>query len=270
MTMKDYYKILGLTRKSSIDSIKQGFRELAFENHPDVSNNKNAAGMFTEIYEAYHILSNADRKSSYDLLYDKYINNVNPQIPNEEIVKTYVQNAAASVREKAQAKAKVRYQDFIKELDCFFKPGQKADGKPFFYGMHKNIGISGGAGPMGSIKSKTVRIPIPRSKKALLNHRLGFLTKVVFFSIGVVVLKFNLVPEADLYSKILILPASILIGGLITYSVYHLNKTRSKFFHASQYSIVKKYKKNGYNRGSHPMISTTPVGLITYILRLIF
>ena len=74
--MKDYYKILGLTSDASIESIKQRFKELAFENHPDVSDNKNADEVFIEIYEAYHILSNADKSVKYNLLYDKYINNV--------------------------------------------------------------------------------------------------------------------------------------------------------------------------------------------------
>lgn len=68
--MKDYYKILGLDRTVSLEVIKQRFRELAFENHPDISDNKNANEVFIEIYEAYHILSQPDKKIKYDLLYD--------------------------------------------------------------------------------------------------------------------------------------------------------------------------------------------------------
>lgn len=65
--MKDYYKILGLTRDASPDRIRQRFRELAFENHPDVSENKDAGEIFVEIYEAYHILSQPDKKSGTSL-----------------------------------------------------------------------------------------------------------------------------------------------------------------------------------------------------------
>jgi hypothetical protein len=268
--MKDYYQILGLTKDSSLDAIKHRFKELAFENHPDVSDNKNANEIFIEIYEAYHVLSDPDKKSNYDLLYDKYINNDKTHIPNEEYLKTDIQNVSNSAREKAKQKAKVKYKDFIKDLDCFFITGLKANGTPFYYNMHKTIGISGGVGPMGSIKSKMVSIPIPRSKKALFIHRIGFLIKVVFFIIAFGILKLDLLSDQGLIIKILIPIAILLTGGLITLLIYHLNGTRSKFFYVNKHSLVKKYKMNGYKRGFHPMISTTPIGLLAYIFRLIF
>lgn len=268
--MKDYYKILGLTKNSSIDLIKHRFREIAFEYHPDVSDNKNANEIFVGIYEAYHILSDPEKRASYDLLYDKYISNLKTQIPNEEYVKTDIQNVSYSAREDAQQKAKVKYRDFIKDMDCFFMKGQKADGMPFSYNMHKNIGISGGIGPMGSIKSKTVNIPIPRSKKALLIHRFGFLIKVSFFIIAIVVLKLDLIPDTGLLTKILILTTILLSGGLITQLFYYVNKIKSKFLYAHRFFLVKKYKKNGYKRGFHPMISTTPIGPLVFLFRLIF
>ncbi len=268
--MKDYYKILGLTRDASIESIKQRFKELAFENHPDVSDNKNANEVFIEIYEAYHILSDADKRTKYNLLYDKYINNIETQIPNEEYVKTDIQNVSKSARENAQQKAKTKYKDFIKDMDCFFTAALKADGTPFSYNMHRTIGISGGVGPMGSIKSKTVSIPIPRSKKAHMIHRIGFLIKILFFVLAIGSLKLQLLSDYKLTTRILILTIILLTGGLITYLIYHFNKTKSKFFHANKYFLVKKYKMKGYKRGFHPMISTTPIGLIAYLFRLIF
>jgi len=268
--MKDYYKILGLTRDASPDLIKQRFRELAFENHPDVSENKNANEVFTEIYEAYHLLSQPDKKNNYDILCDKYINNIKTQIPNEAQVKTDIQNVAASAREKAQQRARVKYKDFIKDLDCYFTTGLKADGIPYTYSVHKTIGISGGVGPMGSIKSKTVNIPIPRSKKAHLFHRIGFLIKGLFFVMAIISLKLDLISDQNLITKTLVSTSILFIGGLITMITYHLNKVKSKFFYASKYFLVKKYKINGYKRGFHPMVSTTPVGLFAYLLRLIF
>lgn len=268
--MKNYYKILGLTRDSSIESIKQRFKELAFENHPDISDNKNANEIFIEIYEAYHILSTPDKRANYDLLHDKYINNVKTQIPNEEYLKTDIQNVSNSARDSAQQKAKIKYKDFIKDLDCFFTTGLKAEGTPFYYNMHKNIGISGGIGPMGSIKSKTVSIPIPRSKRAFTIQRIGFLIKVVFFVLAVIALDKDLYQDQDLIFKLLISTGIILTGGLLMLLFYHITKTKSKFFYANKYFLVKKYKKNGYRRGFHPMISTTPIGLIVYLFRLIF
>lgn len=268
--MKDYYKVLGLDRKSSNDSIKQRFRELAFEYHPDISDKKDAGDFFIEVYEAYHILGDPDKKAGYDLLYDKYVKKVSIDVPDEESVKSDIHSTSCTARERGNQKAKAAYRDFIKEMDCFFISGQKADGKPYYYGMHKHVGISGGTGPMGSIKAKSVRIPVPRSKKAQLMHITGFLIKVLFLILGIIILRFDLIPSADIYSKIAVLPACILAGAIITYSVYRINKTKSKFFHARRFFLVKKYRKNGYKRGSHPMISTTPVGPVIYFLRLIF
>ncbi len=268
--MKDYYKILGLSRDSSTESIKQRFKELAFENHPDVSEKRNANETFIDIYEAYNILSDADRRAKYNLLYDKYINHIKTQIPDEEYIKTDIQNVTSSAREKAQKKAKVKYKDFIKEMDCFFTVGLKANGKPFTYNMHKNIGISGGVGPMGTIKSKTVSIPIPRSKKALMMHTIGSLIKLLFLILAVGSLKLQFLSDYGLITRIIILIIILLIGGLTIHLVYYFNKTKSKFFHANKYLLVKKYKTRGYKRGFHPMISTTPIGLTAYLLRLIF
>jgi hypothetical protein len=268
--MKDYYKILGLTRDASSDLIIQRFRELAFENHPDVSENKNANEVFIEIYEAYHILSQPDKKINYDLLYDKYFNNVKTQIQNEEHVKTDIQNVSASAREKAQQKAKVKYKEFIKDLDCFFISELKADGTPYSYSMHKNVGISGGTGPMGSIKSKIINIPIPRSKKAHLFHQIGFLIKGLFFVLAIIAFKLDLLSNYTLITKTFISTSIVIIGGIITMTTYRLIKVKSKFFYAKKYPLVNKYKVNGFKRGFHPMITTTPVGLFAYLFRLIF
>lgn len=268
--MKDYYKILGLARDASSDLIKQRFRELAFENHPDVSENKNAGEVFIEIYEAYHVLSQPDKKANYDLLYDKYFTIAGTRIPNENNLITDIRNVSAAAREKARQKAKVKYKDFIKDLDCFFITGLKADGIPYSYSMHKNVGISGGVGPMGSIKSKIITIPIPRSKKARSFHQTGLTIKVLFLVLAVVAFKLDFLPNHTLIAKLFIPTMIILTGGIITMLMYRLYKVRSKFFWAKKYPLVKKYKLNGYTRGFHPMISTTPLGLIARLLRLLF
>ena len=268
--MKDYYKILGLESDATSDSIRQRFKELAFEYHPDVSQNKNAGEIFIGIYEAYHILSDPEKRANYDMLYNKYIENNNTLIPNEESVISDIRNVSGSAREEARQKAKAKYMDFIKDHDCFFKAGQKADGVPFMYNMHRTTGISGGVGPMGSIKSRTVSIPVPRSKKAHVIHRIGFIIKAVFFIFAVLALRPGFLPDQGLIFNILISLSIILTGGFVTFLIYHFNKTKSKFFYAKEYFLVSKYKKNGYSRGFHPMMSTTPAGLAAYLLRLIF
>lgn len=268
--MKDYYKILGLTRDASPDQIKQKFRELAFENHPDVSDNPNAGEIFIEIYEAYHILSQPDKKTFYDMLYDKYTGNTTAPVPDEESIINNIRDVSRSARESAQQKAKVKYSDFVKDLDCFFIAGLKADGAPYYYNMHKNIGISGGVGPMGSIRAGIINIPVPRSKRAHLFHRTGFLIKSIFFVLAIIVFKSDFLIQYSLAVKIIVSAMVIVTGGLITMATYHLSGVRSKFFFAGKYPLVAKYKAKGYKRGFHPMISTTPVGLFTWLFRLIF
>lgn len=268
--MKDYYKILGIPGDASPDLIRQRFREMAFENHPDVSDKENANEIFIEIYEAYQILSQPDKKARYDLLYDKYIINSEVRIPDEEHIRTDIQNVSYAAREKAQEKAKIRYRDFIKDMDCHFMPGLKADGKPYIYNMHKNVGISGGTGPMGSIRSKIINIPVPRSRKAYLYQQTGLFIKVLFFALCIAALRCKLLSDYSPAVRIISAFSLVITGGLITMGFYNLKGVRSKFFHAGTFPLVRKYRQKGYRRGFHPMISTTPAGLIAYLLRLLF
>lgn len=63
----DYYKSLGVDKKSSPDEIKKAFRKLAVKYHPDRNpNDKAAEDKFKEINEAYAVLSDAKKKQEYD------------------------------------------------------------------------------------------------------------------------------------------------------------------------------------------------------------
>lgn len=63
----DFYQILGLSRNASPDAIKQAYRKLALQYHPDKNpNNKNAAELFLKIQEAYETLADENKKSRYD------------------------------------------------------------------------------------------------------------------------------------------------------------------------------------------------------------
>lgn len=62
--MKDYYKILGISRDASPDEIKKAYRSKSKQYHPDV--NPDGGEMFKEIAEAYDVLSNDDKKRQYD------------------------------------------------------------------------------------------------------------------------------------------------------------------------------------------------------------
>jgi molecular chaperone DnaJ len=67
MSKADYYDVLGVSRSASKDDIKSAYRKLAMKYHPDKNpGNKEAEGKFKEATEAYQILSDPNKKNSYD------------------------------------------------------------------------------------------------------------------------------------------------------------------------------------------------------------
>ena len=67
MAKRDYYDILGVEKNSSSDQIKSAYRKLAVKFHPDKNKGDKAAEeKFKEASEAYHVLSNSERKQNYD------------------------------------------------------------------------------------------------------------------------------------------------------------------------------------------------------------
>jgi curved DNA-binding protein len=59
----DYYQILGVDKNSSPEELKQAYRKLAMKHHPDRGGDENE---FKKISEAYDVLSNPEKKASYD------------------------------------------------------------------------------------------------------------------------------------------------------------------------------------------------------------
>src|SRR5450631_3150346 len=64
---RDYYDVLGVARTADDGEIKKAFRRLARELHPDVnSHDPGAEEKFKEAAEAYEVLSDAERRATYD------------------------------------------------------------------------------------------------------------------------------------------------------------------------------------------------------------
>jgi len=63
---RDYYEVLGVTKTSSSDEIKNQYRKLALKFHPDRNQSKDASEHFKEISEAYAVLSDSEKKQTYD------------------------------------------------------------------------------------------------------------------------------------------------------------------------------------------------------------
>ncbi len=64
--LKNYYSILQISSNATTDEIKKAFRMLAKKYHPDVNSNNENDTLFKEIQEAYAVLSNDQKRNTYD------------------------------------------------------------------------------------------------------------------------------------------------------------------------------------------------------------
>ena len=68
-TKRDYYEILGISKSASADEIKKAYRNMALKFHPDrvtPDKKKEAEERFKEISEAYEVLMDSQKRSTYD------------------------------------------------------------------------------------------------------------------------------------------------------------------------------------------------------------
>lgn len=66
MQFKDYYAIVGVSEDTSQDAIKAAYRTRARQLHPDVNKAPDAHKRFTDLGEAYEVLSDKAKRSAYD------------------------------------------------------------------------------------------------------------------------------------------------------------------------------------------------------------
>ena len=74
MEFKDYYKILEISKNSSLEEIKIAYRKASIKWHPDKNAGRDTTLKMQEINEAYLILKDEDARKRYDIEYEKFYN----------------------------------------------------------------------------------------------------------------------------------------------------------------------------------------------------
>lgn len=64
--MKDYYAVLGVAANATLAEIKSTYRKLASQFHPDKNSASDAPARFRQVQEAYEMLSDVDKRKTYD------------------------------------------------------------------------------------------------------------------------------------------------------------------------------------------------------------
>ncbi len=73
MDKRDYYEVLGVDKGTGQQSIKEAYRKLAFQYHPDRNEGEaDALERMKEINEAYAVLSDPEKRARYDGLRQQY------------------------------------------------------------------------------------------------------------------------------------------------------------------------------------------------------
>ena len=86
--MTDYYTILGLKNNATSNEIIAAYKKLSLKYHPNNNNNDPTSGnlpIFTQLAEAYEVLSDPSKKYIYDMFGEDVLKHGQPNKPTDKI-----------------------------------------------------------------------------------------------------------------------------------------------------------------------------------------
>lgn len=125
MYIKDYYQILGIDRSANNNEINKAFRILAKKYHPDINKSSDASNKFIELYEAYEILKDQEKRKEYDrLIYRNYAKkNSSDRNENTDATRTTNENEtyknyqtwADKANQRGKYYSEINYKEVLKQ-----------------------------------------------------------------------------------------------------------------------------------------------------------
>ena len=109
----DYYALLGVSRNASEAEIRERFRALAREAHPDrapASQRAEAEAKFQELAEAVNVLSNVERRKAYDFERAMAAANGPLVVESDSVLQNYLNQGIAAFQEKQFVEAAGNFQ----------------------------------------------------------------------------------------------------------------------------------------------------------------
>lgn len=241
--MKDYYRILHVSRFASNEEIKRSYRRLALRFHPDVSEAADAHLMIAEINEAYQILNDPTLRTQYDNLYYQATQDINLQTQDS---KKYRRNVVYKETKKVVdnitpvIKVVYKWMAIISLIFAFFifldwiMPSRIIKGTYYKNDQRQNV-IQVGEELIFFELNEWVNLADGGSIDLIVSLFFGFTRSVQFSNNGVVELFYV---RDNYFSIFLFLPLVTSVLGVILLTIKEDEEYYAKFGTANAYLLI--------------------------------